>query len=500
MDQPRKNGLRRLYKPIILIILLIGLGLRSYQYFMGRSLWHDEAHLALNFVDHGFAGLTKPLDNYQSAPIFFLFAIEMFTRLFGFGELALRVAPLLLCIIALPLFFWLVRDLTRNATAALIALFIFCINISLVYYSSELKPYTVDVSVFVIMAYLAVSEHEFVRKRRTILLTIVGCLAVLFSNASTVVLTCVFSYLVLQAASKNNSVNKLPWKNLAIIAVCWAVVFVANYLKFIYQHPYADGMKQIWSHTFCPTPLFTTEFNDFIRIRSEEMFFSEMLYFNTGMFLPFPVVFLMLTGIGYFIYRGQYPALLLTVLPVLLHLCLSMEKLYPFHLRFILYLVPPIIILLSIGMGVIADVLTKFVHRSVAIIFVVFFLFQAAEPSVKQFPKWEIRIKPSVMYIDKHYPETKLLITTPLTMYQFYNKTGLVRNNNYDRIEWSLSPEQFLNLEVVKAQKSNFIMLHSSKGGDNTDPIIDELKKRGLIERQFFNNNFAVSEIRPVGQ
>ena len=104
------------------------------------------------------------------------------------------------------------------------------------------------------------------------------------------------------------------------------------------------------------------------------------------------------------------------------------------------------------------------------------------------------------MYIDKHYPETKLLITTPLTMYQFYNKTGLVRNNNYDRIEWSLSPEQFLNLEVVKAQKSNFIMLHYSKGGDNTDPIIDELKKRGLIERQFFNNNFAVSEIRPVGQ
>jgi hypothetical protein len=53
---------------------------------------------------------------------------------------------------------------------------------------------------------------------------------------------------------------------------------------------------------------------------------------------------------------------------------------------------------------------------------------------------------------------------------------------------------------VVKAQQSNFIMLHSAKGADNTDPIIGELKKLHLIERQFFNNNFAVTEIRPIGQ
>jgi len=41
----------------VMIILLVGFILRMRQYLTGRSLWIDEAMLALNIVNRNFAGL-----------------------------------------------------------------------------------------------------------------------------------------------------------------------------------------------------------------------------------------------------------------------------------------------------------------------------------------------------------------------------------------------------------------------------------------------------------
>ena len=54
-------------------IILIGIVLRLRQYLLNRSLWADEASLAMNLVTRNFGELTQLLDYHQAAPIGFLF-------------------------------------------------------------------------------------------------------------------------------------------------------------------------------------------------------------------------------------------------------------------------------------------------------------------------------------------------------------------------------------------------------------------------------------------
>ncbi len=53
-------------------VLILGLGLRLAQYATGRSLWLDEALLALNIIHRPIGGLFRVLDYHQGAPLGFL--------------------------------------------------------------------------------------------------------------------------------------------------------------------------------------------------------------------------------------------------------------------------------------------------------------------------------------------------------------------------------------------------------------------------------------------
>ncbi len=54
---------------LISLLVILGIALRLRQYFANRSLWRDEAALALSFVDRQLSGLLQlPLVGGQSAP------------------------------------------------------------------------------------------------------------------------------------------------------------------------------------------------------------------------------------------------------------------------------------------------------------------------------------------------------------------------------------------------------------------------------------------------
>src|ERR1041384_5610084 len=107
---------RKYVSAIFWIILVVGLVLRFYQYFMGRSLWEDECHLALNFMKYGFLRLAQPLDFIQGAPILFLWLVKASVKIFGYGEIAFRLVSFVGAILTLPLFYFVAVKLTGNRT------------------------------------------------------------------------------------------------------------------------------------------------------------------------------------------------------------------------------------------------------------------------------------------------------------------------------------------------------------------------------------------------
>ena len=112
------------------LLLLLGLILRLRQYFFNRSLWADEAALALNIVHRSLSELTQPLDYGQASPLGFLFGVKIFANLFGNYDYVLRLFPLIAGLLALFLMGVLAKKLT--GLAGLFALAVFAVNTPLV--------------------------------------------------------------------------------------------------------------------------------------------------------------------------------------------------------------------------------------------------------------------------------------------------------------------------------------------------------------------------------
>lgn len=484
------------------IILLLGLFLRGYQYFMNRPLWHDEAALSLNFIYHGYAGLMDPLTHWQAAPILFLYSVETCTKLFGFNEMILRLTPFIISVFTLPVFYYLCLELLKNRTAALIAFLLFSVNISFVYYASEVKPYVIDACMFIVIPWIVITSNAFVSKYRTVLLTITSCIAVLMTNTAAVILLSVGLYLIIQWFSGRSESGKrrikIPAKDIWFIGIV-AVVFLANYFRFIHSHPYAEGMKNEWAWAFWPVNPLSDEFNTFIGYRIWDTFYF-LIHYSADYYFGYVFLAFFIIGIISVVVKKEKTIFLFVVLPIIVQIVLSMLKVYPFYARFVLNILPAALILFTIGLYRAAAFIAAKTHYALGAVLVVVCLLFTTEDSIEKFPKWELDIKPCLKYIHDNYPDMPVLLTTPSTMYQFYHKTGYVANGNFENIRWDLTPESYFEQEPVKSKHSNYIVLHSNRGGDNFEPILEELYKRGLVENAFSNNNFQVTEVKPVAE
>jgi hypothetical protein len=59
-------------KQLVWLLIILGVGIRTYQYLANRALRGDEAYLVLNILNRSLPELWEPLDYSQAAPIGFL--------------------------------------------------------------------------------------------------------------------------------------------------------------------------------------------------------------------------------------------------------------------------------------------------------------------------------------------------------------------------------------------------------------------------------------------
>ena len=126
-----------------LILLLVGAACRILRYAVNFPFWCDEAWVSLNFLNRDFAGMTRPLEHFQVAPILFLWIELAVSRLCGVSEFALRALPLVAGLTSLILFGVLVA---RNlpARAGLISFGLLAMSEWTIRLNAQVKPYTLD--------------------------------------------------------------------------------------------------------------------------------------------------------------------------------------------------------------------------------------------------------------------------------------------------------------------------------------------------------------------
>lgn len=327
-------------------LIAIGAALRLRQYFADSPLWLDESYLAINLVERSFAGLFQPLEFNQTAPIGFLMLEKLAATLFGAGEYSLRLVPLGAGLAGLWLFSQVARRLLDPAMAA-VALLFFVFSERLIYYSAEVKQYSCEVAMGLLLAlgFLKVSAEP-ITARRTAAMAVLGALALWFSHPATFILGAIGLTLA------GTAVIKRDWKRLAALGAAgavWAASFAALYAVSFQHSISAPVLQQYWASAFMPMPPWSAKA---LRWLWDITYFIFHTY--AGFHFGTVAVLLMLLGIAT-MFRAAPGVGLILCLPVALALLASALRKYPFTDRLLLFALPAIFLFITAGIGAVRE-------------------------------------------------------------------------------------------------------------------------------------------------
>lgn len=123
--------------------VVLGVAVRVVRYLACFPLWQDEQLVVLNIALRDYAGLLRPLDLHQVAPVGYLLAVKWLTETFGFNEHSLRAVALACGCGGLILFRSLAAQLLRG-TALVAAVAVLAVAYFPVRHACEAKPYACD--------------------------------------------------------------------------------------------------------------------------------------------------------------------------------------------------------------------------------------------------------------------------------------------------------------------------------------------------------------------
>ena len=424
----------------VAVLLALGLLLRIRQYLTNRSLWVDEAMLALNIVSRSFAELFKPLDYNQGAPIGFLLVEKSLNSILGRNELVLRLFPLLAGSLALWLFYLLLKRTTRGI-GLFAALALFALNPRLVYYSSEVKQYIVDVAVTLVLLLVAAPLFDaYLRKRDFVRLALAGVIALWFSHPALFVLAGIGLALLIVSIRRRDYSSL---RSVLGVGLLWVLMIGLLYLLILKDLSQNDYMREYWAGAFLPMPPW-----------SEPGWFLRSLNENIGIQfgIPYAVPFvfaLMLLGWIVLFRRHQEYALVFACIG-LVTIIASALQLYPVFERMILFLVPLGLVLLGKAMDGLELSLKKYsIAGSLsALLLTGFLLYGPLVTSFQSFvaPKYFEHIRPSMEYLrDYSKPDDTLYVYyNAVPAFRFYApRYGLALENTMIGIDHSANPQAY---------------------------------------------------------
>jgi len=346
---PSRGGVSWIWtRGVPVLAVLLGLVLRLREYTFNRSLFPDEVTLTHDVVGRTFGQLLHVNPNGQAAPIGWLWTSKVATVVFGQHDLTLRLVPFLASVAALLLFPYVGRELVgRWAMPA--ALLLFATSPALIYYASEAKQYSSDVTCTLLALAITLAVHQ--RRpgpRPALAWALLASGVIWFSQPGILLVALGGAVLALRWLRRPQG---LRW--LIVAAVPPLVVLGIDYVVVLRDQAASTLLKNYWAAGSPPAPL---------QLRSA----SSWLYrdVNDALgdpgHLAHPVLVLTLCAVGALVLVSRrawrWPTLLL-LSPLLIAVIVGVARVYPLRQRLALYLLPLVYLLMCSGLRVLDQAL-----------------------------------------------------------------------------------------------------------------------------------------------
>ncbi|MDY6937293.1 MAG: glycosyltransferase family 39 protein, partial [Cyanobacteriota bacterium] len=323
--------------------IAIGFGVlvRVIQYAANRSLWADESVLALNIINRSYGELLQPLDYDQAAPIGFLMVLKLAVQTFGNNEYALRLFPLIGSILSFGLFYQVARRFLPK-DAIFISVLLFISLEYLVYYASEVKQYSTDVTVALFAAYLFIKIIDRpIDLSRFILYALAGSIAIWFSHPAVFSLAGFGMLALIHTLQKRQTQKAIA---IGAIGLSWGTSFLISYRVSLTAIRGNQNLQSHWSSAFPNSWLDVSWLLERIN-----KFFGNPLGFDEGLLVD---VAIGIFAIGCFALwkRNKFVLSLLLITPAFTLLAAYLQ-LYPFRYRLLLFLTPFVILIMGVGIA-----------------------------------------------------------------------------------------------------------------------------------------------------
>jgi len=328
-------------------VIALGVAMRLGHYFYNRAFWRDECSLWISLARLSWSQLSGQLYYDNEAPLGFLYVQKAILTLAGDSEYVLRLLPMLAGVAGVPLFYLLAkRLLTPRATV--LAVTLFAIAFSPIVYSAEVKPYSIELTVAIVIQLIAARAlDEGDSRTPTWTLALVGGAALWFSFQSLFVLAAAGATFLLRAG--RDRARRWIWP--AVVPGVAAMASLAGFFAVSLERMLKNQqMQSSWAIHFWPV----------IPANAREVLWIPRHFyslFRAPGDQPIIIAFLGITlfTIGAWrFWRARDLRLGVLVLPFILPLFASAIKAYPYHGRHLLLALPALLILMAHGVETLA--------------------------------------------------------------------------------------------------------------------------------------------------
>lgn len=361
VDANSSSHKENIYAYLLWTVVGIGIFLRIFHYLDNRSFWIDELYLAPSIMKLGFAELaTSILDYQQKAPIGFLWLVKLTIMVFGTGEKAFRIIPMVSGIGAILVFIPVARYFLKPL-GVVMALAIMALAPPLIYHSTEMKQYSTELFATVLVLYLYTRYHNKLDYRSLLLWGMWGALIIWFSFTSIFIIASVAIGVGLYHLI-NKDWNAL-FKSLLPFSM-WLVSFAVNYFFFTDKHTDSDWLIEWFRYREAFMPKGASVFGAAKWLISS--FYQMLLYplnvlWNPDFLLevenpvlryvpkmPYMFFFFWVYGLYHFFKRDKKLFLVFLLPPILMSAAALFDK-YPLYERLMVFIAPIPIILMAHG-------------------------------------------------------------------------------------------------------------------------------------------------------